>query len=364
MVNIIISEKQLEVVTKHVISEKTLSITRKKWESLSEENQRVIKNIAESLYPNEKEILSEAWWNTIGDVLGIFDPTGVVDLINGLDYIRQGDYFFGFLSMIAIIPYAGDVIAKPIMGISKGSKMMKGVNRAMSIVKQGGNTAEASKILIESGKTSKLLSKLINNSIVWGDKLKKLLDKIPGGKLVGGLKKTITDWIDLFINVARRRKNIKGISINFASKINKADPETALKLANSLKKELRKNGQIFKDFKLTDPSFMSKYIWPTFALSYRNRELLSLMRRTKFYAGLLDFIGVANFVGPEELSKSMGEKEFKELMSNYSKTPEAMKYWGEDMSSYSPDNDNQKSYSKKSDDQNDPVSNFFRSLIG
>ena len=33
------------------------------------------------------DFLNEAkWWNAIGDVLGIFDPTGAVDLINGLDY--------------------------------------------------------------------------------------------------------------------------------------------------------------------------------------------------------------------------------------------------------------------------------------
>ena len=33
------------------------------------------------------DLLTEAkWWNAIGDVLGIFDPTGAVDLINGLDY--------------------------------------------------------------------------------------------------------------------------------------------------------------------------------------------------------------------------------------------------------------------------------------
>ena len=41
------------------------------------------------------DLLTEAkWWNAIGDVLGIFDPTGAVDLINGLDYLRQGDTFF------------------------------------------------------------------------------------------------------------------------------------------------------------------------------------------------------------------------------------------------------------------------------
>ena len=69
----------------------------------------------ESLYYDNTQILNEEWWNTLGDVVGIFDPTGVVDLVNGIDYVRQGEYFFGFLSMISIIPYVGDAIAKPII---------------------------------------------------------------------------------------------------------------------------------------------------------------------------------------------------------------------------------------------------------
>ena len=33
----------------------------------------------ESLYYDNTQILNEEWWNTLGDVVGIFDPTGVVD---------------------------------------------------------------------------------------------------------------------------------------------------------------------------------------------------------------------------------------------------------------------------------------------
>ena len=40
-----------------------------------------------------EEQLNEAWWNTLGDIVGIFDPTGIVDVVNGIDYIRQGDTF-------------------------------------------------------------------------------------------------------------------------------------------------------------------------------------------------------------------------------------------------------------------------------
>ena len=118
-----------------------------------------------SLYVENTQMLNEEWWNTIGDIVGIIDPTGLVDLVNGLDYIRQGEYLFGFLSMVAVVPYVGDVIAKPLMGVSKGSKAMRGVNEAMGIVKNGGNVADASRLLSDAGKASPLFSKLLNDSL-------------------------------------------------------------------------------------------------------------------------------------------------------------------------------------------------------
>jgi hypothetical protein len=292
----------------------------------------------QQFYGENDQLLNEEWWNTIGDVVGIFDPTGLVDFVNGLDYIRQGEYFFGLLSMIAIIPYVGDLAAKPLMGVSKGSTVMKGVNQAMSLVKNSKNvnaTADAAKILADVGKSSPLLSKLLNTSISWGGKLKqiinKIADKIPGGKLTGGLRKTLNDWIDLFIGVAKQRKNVGHVVTNFAKRVKKADPKTATALMQELKTGLSKSSRTFRDFKMSDPGFMSKYVWP--GLSFRNRNLMALMRKTKFYAGLLDYIGVANFVGPEELSQQMGEKNLRDKITEYSQTPEGQKNWTEDMSS-------------------------------
>jgi hypothetical protein len=324
------------------------------------------KFIQEKYFEND-QLLNEAWWNTIGDVVGIFDPTGVVDLVNGLDYMRQGDYFFGFLSMIAIIPYVGDAIAKPIMGVSKGSKAIRGVNQAMKIVKDGGKTADASKILVDAGKSSKLMGKLLDTSISWGGKLKQIVDKIPGGKLTGGLRKTIMDWIDLFVGAAKNRKNVGAVVTNFAKRVKKATPEDATALMKELKTGLSKSSRTFRDFKISDPGFMSKYVWP--GLSFRNRNLMALMRRTKFYAGLLDYIGVANFVGPEELSKEMGEENLRNKITEYSNTNEGQQNWREDMSSINPEQtqtnvQTQPSASKQNNSVNDdPFSKMLKNMI-
>ena len=367
MNNFIISEHQLNLVKKQVILEEKITQSRQKWDSFSSQEQKFLKQLTESLYPNNKEILTEAWWNTIGDVVGIFDPTGIVDLINGLDYIRQGDYFFGFLSMIAIIPYVGDVIAKPIMGVSKGSKAMRGVNQAMSLVKKGGSTAEASKILVEAGKSSKLFGKLLDTSISWGGKLKQIIDRIPGGKLTGGLRKTLMDWIDLFVGAAKQRKNVGAVVSNFAKRVKAADPTTATALMKELKTGLGKSSRTFRDYKMSDPGFMSKYVWP--GLSFRNRNLMALMRRTKFYAGLLDYIGVANFVGPEELSKQMGEENLRNKITEYSNTKQGQEYWSQDMSSATQEqpttNQSQQvpTQSNAGSVEDDPFSKMLKNLI-
>jgi hypothetical protein len=211
MSDFIITEQQLHTITKKLISEEKLISTKRKWDSFSNEDKNFIIGIAESLYPKEKFILTEAWWNTIGDIVGFFDPTGVVDLINGLDYIRQGRYFYGLLSMIRIIPIAGDAVSL-IMRTSKSGRLFKTVNGAMSIVKNGGSTVEATKILTGASKTSSVLAKLIKSSASWGEKLKKIIDKIPKGRVSRVLLKTIAKWIDLFIGASKQDKTIaKGV---------------------------------------------------------------------------------------------------------------------------------------------------------
>jgi hypothetical protein len=243
---------------------------------------------------------------------------------------------------------------------------MRGVNEAMGIVKNGGNVADASRLLSDAGKASPLFAKLLNTSISWGGKLRQIIDRIPGGKLTAGLRKTLIDWIDLFIGAARQRKNVAKVTANFAKRVKAADPATANALVKQLKSQLGKSSRTFRDYKMTDPSFMAKYVWP--GVSLRNRELTGLMRKTKFYAGLLDYLGVGNFVGPEELSKEIGEENLRQKMEEYSKTPEGQKNWGEDMESVvqEPTQPVSQPQTQKSSNsiEDDPFSKMLKSLLG
>ena len=55
----------------------------------------------------------------------------------------------------------------------------------------------------------------------------------------------------------------------------------------------------------------------------RNRSVRALMRKTKWDLGLLDFLGMGDFVGPDELASKMGEADFEKKITEYNNTPEA-----------------------------------------
>ena len=55
------------------------------------------------------------------------------------------------------------------------------------------------------------------------------------------------------------------------------------------------------------------------------------MGRTKWYLRLLDFLGIANFVGPEELMQKFTDLEDK--VEQFNKTPEGQKAWSDDFGS-------------------------------
>lgn len=373
--NIILNESQSRLILQEKYLNEQKLIISERWANLTEEEKNLTISMIETFYPEKVEMLNESWWNTIGDIVGIFDPTGLVDFFNGLDYMRQGDYFFGLLSMVSVIPYIGDAVAKPIMFLSKSSRGIKSVNNAMKVVKNGGKVSDAAVILEKTAKTSPLMSKFINSSIKWGEKLKEMVNKIPGGKLSSGFKKTINEWIDLFVGVARKQRMSGKILRNHVKKIKTLNNSEATKLLSSLEKTLGKQGRIFKGYQrtATDPTFFAKYIWPGLSVGWvRNRELTSLLRRTKLYAGFLDFMGVANFVGPEELSSKMGDQEFQNKFGEYVNSSQGQKNWGEDMSEYGeyqqtpppPPNQQTQQTTQEPSKTEDPLISFGKQIFG
>jgi hypothetical protein len=289
-----------------------------------------LKRVTESL--GESDVLNEAWWNTLGDIVGIFDPTGIVDIVNGVDYIRQGDTFFGMLSMISAIPYVGDVVAKPILLAGKGSKLVKGANNAIKLAKSG-NTTKAVADLNKIANSSSVTRKFFGAYRQWGPKLKVMIDKVPGGKLSAPLKNTLKDIVDLFGKVGAGTQKASSM-IRRASAKPMTDKEV-INLAQQVKKAVQQDSRLFRSFGGSSTKGLKGIAnWKLGGVPrlFGNRAVRSLMIRTKFWAGFLDYIGVANFVGPDETIKKMGQEAFDQAMNDYSQTSQGQQYWKDDFS--------------------------------
>jgi len=336
MASIIITEKQLELIVKEQKSQGT-------------------------------ELLQEAeWYNTVGDILGIVDPTPTIDIINGISYFSQGDHLFGLLSLISAIPYAGDAVGKTLMGSLKiGGGATKGLSAAMKLAKAG-KTAEASVALAKLAEKPGMVGRFLQGAKSWAPKAASYVEKMPGG-LLKGFKNTILDYLKLLENAGAKslkfQKNVGNLSkyIGLAAK----PAENIKALQSMLKNEKIMTG-------LTKKGPMAKIFLGGAPRLFGNREMRILMRRTKFWLGFLDYINVGNFVGPEELSKKMGQANIQNKMAEYARTPQGIKNAEADFGNaqYQGDAPSQPSSGSPSMDmpssssQSDPIQGFMSDIFG
>lgn len=368
MAEFIISEKQFDKITETISFQQNFELAKKNWESFTRQERVEIIESLKILYPEKSKNINEATWlNTLGDVVGIFDPTGVVDLVNGISYITQGDNLFGFLSLISAVPYIGDVVAKPMMGALKiGAPSAKTVSKAMKLV-QANKSVEAAELLAKATQQGGLTAKFVKGFGEVAGKLKGYIERAPLG-IFKGFKKTILQWIELFEKAARSGKTVRAAGSTLAKRLPKLTKTEQLAKLQQLKKIASSTG-VFKTYR-TSKGVLS---WKTLfrgmpQLIGRNASVRSLMRQTKWWAGFLDYIGFGNFVGPEEVSKKMGEGEFMKKMEEYQKTPQAQQNYtddfGEETSESSQTQTSTTKTSEKSTDlKQDPVAKFFNNLF-
>lgn len=276
---------------------------------------------------NESEQINEAnWLNYVADVVGIFDPTGIVDVGNGLSYLYQGDTFFGMLSIISAIPYIGDLAAKPLMMAGRGSKVIRMTNDALKVAKT--NPMKAQRMIEQIGKQNTLVGKLMDQVRVWAPKLRKMIDSIPLGKMGQPLKDTLKDAVMLFEKVGAGSRKAQKIARNFSKKTMTNDE--AVSTLKKMRDAAEQDSQLFRLFggsRSKGIEGFKKYSASGMPRLIGNKATRSLLRRTKFWAGFLDYLGLGNFVGPEELHSKMGSEEFNKQYKEYSQTEEAKRNW-------------------------------------
>lgn len=333
----VLTESQVKERILEIYNEEYINVIEEKWSKLDKVDKTIVIEMLKTLHPKQAKLIKEdKWYNTVGDIVGIFDPTGIVDLVNGISYWRQGDKLFALLSWISVVPYFGDVIAKPVVGAMKAggaaTRAFRGAVAAGDAVK----IAETAKVA--GGPVAKMVEKAPS----WGSRLidmfKGAIGKIPG---VGApFIRAVEEFVGIFTKASKE--------IKLPSKITKGGKVvsvekglTSLEKEQLLKSLEKEQGRMFRGHKDVGNSWF-KYMKSDAPLTQKvwagvprifggNPATRSLMKRTKVYLGFLDWLGLGNFVGPEELSAAQQAK-----WDEYAKTPEAQKTWATEMGNVPP----------------------------
>lgn len=346
MPNYILSEKQLSKISDNISLENDLKDAETRWDSLTENQKKFVVSFLIETSPKKKHLIQEAeWYNTFGDVVGIFDPTGVVDLVNGISYLAQGDNLFGFLSIISAVPYAGDIIAKPVMGALKvGAPEAKAIEAVMSATKAAKTPEEIAKLSANLAKMSDqggITGKFVKGMGTISGKLRSLIERVPNWP-AKGIKGTILRWLDVFEGAAARgkaaRTGVADVAKEYgalSSKMVSIKDADKLLLQSKLAKELeniKSMPGVFSGYRTPKGGVFS---WKNAfggvpQVFARNKSVRHLMRQTKWWAGFLDWLGLANFVGPEELSDKIGEDSLNRKVEEYNQTQTAKDLYNQD----------------------------------
>jgi hypothetical protein len=369
MSEIIINEKQFELIQDLITKEENLKLAEQNWKKFSKKEKLMVIALIEVNSPSNAKLLQEKWYNTVMDVLGLVDPTPIVDTVNAISYFSQGETLFGVLTLIAAVPgYVGDLVTKPVIGALKiGNTAGKELKVALDMAKDG-KTAEAIPKLAELAKDPGIIGKFLRSAESWGPKVTSWIDKLPAGPFKG-MKNTIKDYFALLTSAASKsskfQREVKALlNAPTASNFTKSIP---------MLQSYLKNTSIFKTADLTKPGFFSQVFFgglPRLFRSSEGRGVKILMGKTKFWLGFLDYLGIGNFIGPEELSKHLGgDDAMASKLEQYQQTPKAKEYYDKDFrNSEGQQQQGQQQTQQQSTStqttKSNPIGDFFKSVLG
>lgn len=333
MAEFILTDKQLQTIEGVLSSQKNYDLAKENWERFSQEEKEWLVECLKSLHPEKAKLVTEAWYNTLGDIVGIFDPTGVVDLVNGISYIAQGENLFGFLSLISAVPYVGDLVAKPVMGALKvGAPAAKSLNNVLKL-SRAGKSAEAAKELARVSSYGGLTSKFVRGFGQVASKLRGYIERMPIG-MFKGVKNTILQWFDLFEKAAKGGTTVRRAGQRLANRFTKLSPQLQAKNLENLIQLSKSTPGMFTGYRTTKGILSWKSLFRGMPqLMGRNASVRALARQTKWWAGFLDYIGVGNWVGPDEVKAKLGDAKFISKLEGYQNTQEGRQNFEQDFGS-------------------------------
>ena len=114
------------------------------------------------------------------DIAGIFDPTGIIDVLNGMGYLYRGEYMLAIASFVSAVPL-GDVVAKPVMAILKNQAFKK-MTQALGKAFKSFDAKKAAQIFMDLEKTSpnvgKFLEFVVSSMDTIIQKMGQILEKV------------------------------------------------------------------------------------------------------------------------------------------------------------------------------------------
>jgi len=322
----ILTESVFNTRVKEIYKEEQYKFINEKWKTLSKEDKTFVLEFYKAAYPEKSKLINESkWYNTLGDIVGIFDPTGLVDLVNGVSYWRQGDKLFAILSFISVLPYLGDIIAKPVVGVLKlGGDSVK----AFKYAAVGGDAIKIAETAKVAGGP---IAKMVEKAPTWGSKLIEVLrtavGKVP---FLRNIVNLIEEYIKLFTTAGKEMK----VGAEIGKGLGVAEKES-LKSTFKGFREYESGNKYFRYITKPDISLWKKFVGGAPRL-FGNAATRSLMRRTKWYLGLLDWLGIANTkTDPDELMSQYPD--LSNRVGRYNQTDAAQHNWVEDFGSQQPE---------------------------
>jgi hypothetical protein len=344
---ILVTEEQLKTVaityfkSDDMDKRKTdFQLFKESWNKLNNEERELVIELYKVLYPTKSKKLYEGvmdWVQGGLDVVGIFDPTGIADLTNAVLYFGRGEILFGMLSLVSIIPVAGDMIAKPII---LGGKALGVPFKAFKAAVASGDAAKiakSAKAMEKMGPTGKKIVEFIESfNKGLGEKISNLLKKGKNIPIVNKFTTTIENWIKVFKKASNDIKlptksskfeipagtagvwkgTLKGSEkVDFMEVLRQMMKPGGKGYSTTAFREMAKKGK----FKFLGKEFTK--IWQVPA----HRKMLG---RTKLYLRFLDTLGLANFIGPDELMKQ--DPSIENKFANYVDSPQGQAAFNEE----------------------------------
>jgi len=196
----------------------------------------------------------------------------------------------------------------------------------------------------------------------WAPKVAEKVEKMPGGPLKG-FRNLILDYLKLFERAGAKSAKIAAE----AGKLAKDVVVTPAKQIENIRalQDIMKTEKVFDAAALSKKGMMSKIFTGGVPRLFGNRRMRILMRNTKFWLGFLDWVGVANFVGPDEVAKKLGsEEEMMKKMDEYMKTQQAQKYAEEDFGGQTTTQTDTDTTPKVDTNSDDFIKNILSSIFG